>query len=205
MLTIPAGQASGTVTIIPRWDGFGEGPESVTLQLGAGPTNYRLGAQNSASIIINDAGDPPYVEVIGADNAVEGGTLGRFRFSLKGSASSNIVVKFTLSGTTTAGSDYASPSPSVTIPGNGVNTGGINFAAIDDMLAEELETLTLTITPSPSYTLFAPSSSATIWFFDKQQVTLFVDATSTSYPPTFAESSTGGNFYISRYGSTNLR
>src|SRR5574341_568875 len=105
-LAIPAGQASGAVTIIPRWDGLGEGPETVTLYLGAGPTNYRLGPSNSASITLNDAGDPPYVEVLGADNAVEGGTAGRFRFTLKGSASSNIVAYYSITGTATSGSDF---------------------------------------------------------------------------------------------------
>ena len=204
VLTIPTGQSNASVTIIPRWDGLGEGPESVNLQLGAGPTDYRLGSPNLANITINDAGDPPYVEVIQTDNAVEGGTVGRFRFSLKGSASSNIVVNYNLSGTATAGSDFAAPSGSVTIPGNGVNTVEISITAIDDVVAEELETLTLSITPSPIYTLFAPSSSATIWFFDNEQVTLFVDANTSSYPPTFAETSAGGTFYVSRFGSTNL-
>jgi regulation of enolase protein 1 (concanavalin A-like superfamily) len=204
VLTIPAGQSNASVTVIPRWDGLGEGPESVTLQLGAGPTDYRLGSPNLANITINDAGDPPYVEVIQTDNAVEGGTVGRFRFSLKGSASSNIVVNYTLSGTAAAGADYTAPPGSVSIPGNGVNTVEVSITAINDVLAEELETLTLTITPSPSYTLFAPSSSATIFFFDNEQVTLFVDANTSSYPPTFAETSAGGTFYVSRYGSTNL-
>lgn len=204
VLTIPAGQSNASVTIIPRWDGLGEGPESVTLQLGAGPTDYRLGSPNLANITINDAGDPPYVEVIQTDNAVEGSTVGRFRFSLKGSASSNIVVNYTLSGTAAAGSDYTAPSGSVSIAGSGVNTVELSLTAIDDVLAEELETLTLTITPSPSYTLFAPSSSVTIFFFDNEQVTLFVDANTSSYPPTFAETSAGGTFYVSRYGSTNL-
>ena len=204
VLTIPAGQSNASVTVIPRWDELGEGPESVNLQLGAGPTDYRLGSPNLASITINDAGDPPYVEVIQVDNAVEGGTIGRFRFSLKGSASSNIIVNYTLSGTATAVSDYAVPSGSVTIPGNGVNTVEVSITAINDVLAEELETLALTITPSPSYTLFAPSSSATIWFFDNEQGTLFVDANTSSYPPSFAETSAGGTFYVSRFGSTNL-
>ncbi len=204
VFTIPAGLASASVTVIPRWDALGEGPESVTLQLGAGPTDYRLGLPNLANVTINDAGDPPYVEVIQVDNAVEGGTVGRFRFSVKGSSSSNVVVNYTLGGTATAGSDYTAPSGSVTIPGNGVSTVDLSITASNDVLAEELETLTLTLTPSPGYSLFAPGSGATIWLLDNEQVTLFVDANTSSYPPTFAETSAGGTFYISRYGSTNL-
>ncbi|MEY2409805.1 MAG: hypothetical protein QOF48_2475 [Verrucomicrobiota bacterium] len=203
VLTIPAGEASGAVTIVPSWDGLGEGPESVTLQLGAGPTNYRLGPQNSATITIQDAGDPPYVEVLGIDNAVEPATVGHFRFSLKGSVAGNIVVNYSVSGTATPGADYAGLPGSVTIPGNGVNFVDVNVTPLNDLVAEELETITVTIAPNASYQVFLPSSSATIWFRDDEVPTLFVDASNGTYPPAFAENSTGGAFYISRLGSTN--
>ena len=202
VLVIPAGESSGAITIIPRWDGLGEGPESVTLQLGAGPTNYRLGNPNTATITIQDAGDPPYVEVINVDNAVEGGTLGRFRFSLKGSAPGNVSVNYTVSGTATSGVDFTAPSGVVTLGGSNVNTAEITVAAINDGVPEDLETLTVTITPSANYQAFGPTSRATIWFFDAQQPTLFVDANTNGYPPSIAESSSGGTFYISRTGST---
>ncbi len=202
VLTIPAGQASGAITIIPRWDGIGEAPESVTLQLGAGPTDYRLGAQNTASITINDGGDAPYVEVLGVDNAVEGGTLGRFRFSLKGSAAGNVVVNYTISGTATSGVDFTALPGSVTIPGNGVNVVEITVTATNDALAEDLETLTLTITPNAAYKVFAPSGAATIWVYDDEQPTVFVDAYSGNYPPSLAENGSAASFYLSRTGST---
>lgn len=202
VLTIPAGQASSAITIIPRWDGLGEGPESVTIQLGAGPTNYRLGAQNAASITINDGGDPAYVEVLGVDNAVEPSTVGRFRFSLKGSATGSVTVNYTVSGTATSGVDFTALPGSVTIPGNGVNTVEITVAPINDSLAEDLETITLTITPSAAYQVFAPSGSATIWMRDDEQPTIFVDAYTGNYPPSITENGSGASFYLSRTGST---
>ncbi len=202
VLTIPAGQTSGAITIIPRWDGIGEGPESVTLQLGAGPTEYRLGAQNTASITINDGGDPPYVEVLNVDNAVEGGTVGRFRFSLKGSAAGNVVVNYTISGTATSGVDFTALPGTVTIPGNGVNVVEITVTAINDALAEDLETITLTITPNAAYQVFAPSGAATIWLYDDEQPTVFVDAYSGNYPPSLSENGSASSFYLSRTGST---
>ncbi|MBI5383681.1 MAG: PKD domain-containing protein [Verrucomicrobia bacterium] len=203
VLTIPAGQASGAVTIIPRWDGLGEGPESVTLQLGAGPTNYRLGVPNTATATINDAGDPPYVEVLGTDNAVEPSTAGHFRFSLKGSSTNSVVVSYTLSGTASNGVDFTALPGTVTLVGNGVTTADITVTPLADTLAEDLETITLTLTPGAGYQVFGPSSSATIWMRDDEQPTLFVDAASTSYPPSITENGTGGSFYVSRLGSTN--
>ena len=202
VLIIPAGQSSAAVTIIPRWDGIGEAGESVTLQLGAGPTNYQLGVANTASITIQDAGDPPYVEVIGVDNAVEGGTLGRFRFSLKGSSATAVTVNYTISGTATSVTDFAALSGTVSIPGNGINTVEVVVTAVNDTEAEDLETVILTITPSASYGIYAPSSSAMIQLRDDEQPTVYADASSSNYPPSFAENSTGGVFYLSRTGST---
>ncbi|HEU0009181.1 MAG TPA: Calx-beta domain-containing protein [Verrucomicrobiae bacterium] len=202
VLVIPAGESSSAVTIVPRWDGLGEGPENVEIQLGAGPTNYRLGNPNTASATIIDAGDPPYVEVLGVDNAVEGGTVGRFRFSLKGSVAGSVTVNYTITGTATSGSDFNALPGSVSIPGNGVNTVEVTVTPINDALAEELETITLTITPAAGYQVFAPSGSATIWMIDNEQPTLFVDAHVNNYPPTIAENGAGAPFYISRTGST---
>ena len=204
VLTIPAGQATASVTIIPRLDGLGEAPESVTLQLGAGPTNYQLGANNAASITINDAGDPVYVEVIGIDNAVEAvtPTVGRFRFSLKGSSVSPVTVNYAVSGTATSGTDFTALSGTVSIPGSGINTVEVSVTPLDDALAEDLENIVLTISPAAGYTIYAPSSSAMIQLRDDEQPTVYADASSSNYPPSFAENSTGGVFYLSRTGST---
>ena len=204
VLIIPAGQTTAAVSIIPRWDGIGEGTESVTLQLGAGPTNYQLGANNTASISIQDAGDPPYVEVIGIDNAVEGAspTLGRFRFSLKGSSATPVTVNYTVSGTATSGADFTAMTGTVSIPGSGINVVEVAVTPMNDALGEDLESIIVTITPSASYGIYAPSSSAMIQLRDDDQPTVYVDASSSNYPPSFAENSTGGVFYLSRTGST---
>ncbi len=202
VLTIPAGQASGAITIIPRFDGIGEAPESVTLQLGAGPTDYRLGAVNTANVTINDGGDPVYVEVLGVDNAVESGTVGRFRFSLKGSAAGNVVVNYSISGTATSGVDFTALPGSVSIPGNGVNVVEVTVTPTNDALAEDLETLTLTITPGAAYQVFAPSGAATIWMYDDEQPTVFADAYAGNYPPSLTETGSAASFFLSRTGST---
>lgn len=76
---------------------------------------------------------------------------------------------------------------------------------IDDVQAEELETVTVTISPGSSYSSREPTRSATIWLYDNEQPTVFVDAhTSASNGlATLAESSaTAGKFYLSRTGST---
>jgi Calx-beta domain/PKD domain len=204
VLTIPAGQSTGAVTILPRWDDLGEAPESVRLQLGAGPTNYQLGPDNTATVTINDAGDPVYVEVITVDNAVEGSTpvAGKFRFSLKGSSVAAVMVNYTLSGTAVSGVDFAAVTGSVSIAGSGLNTVEVSITPVNDALLEDLETVVVTITPSPSYRIYSASASALMQLRDDEGPTIYVDASDSDYPPAFAENSSGGPFYLSRTGST---
>jgi len=210
-VVIPAGASSATVTILPRYDSLGEGREYVTLQLGAGPTDYRLGTNNSATVTIDDAAtDVPYVEVIGTANPSEPSTAGNFRFSVKSSGASTVTVNYAVSGTATAGADYTiagldtnTLTGSINIPLNN-STAVTNLAVmtINDALAEDLETITLTISSNAAYQTFSPSSSATLWMYDDEQPTVYVDAHSTSYPPSMSETNSAISFYISRTGST---
>ncbi len=204
VLVIPAGQSSGAVTILPRWDGLGEAPESVRIQLGAGPTNYQLGPDNTATITINDAGDPVYVEVITVDNAGEGNTptVGKFRFSLKGSSAAAVTVNYVLSGTAASGTDYTALPGSVSIPGSGLNTVEVNVTPVNDALLEDLESVILTITPGAAYQIYPASATALMQLRDDEGPTVYVDASDSDYPPAIAENSSGGPFYLSRTGST---
>src|SRR4029078_12149208 len=70
--------------------------------------------------------------------------------------SGNLVVTYTLGGTATNVSDYSSIAGSVTIP-NGSSTVSIVVTPIDDALAEQSESVTLTLTSSTTYSLGTPS------------------------------------------------
>ncbi|MEP6667846.1 MAG: Calx-beta domain-containing protein, partial [Chthoniobacter sp.] len=204
VLVIPAGASNAAVTIIPRYDGLGEGREYVTLTLGAGPTNYQVGANNNATISIDDAAtDLPYVEVISLANASEPSTTGTFRISVKGSGTSPLTVNYTVGGTAVAGSDYTSIGASTTITlNNGTTTKDITVSPINNAVANDLRTITLSVNASANYQTFAPSSTATMFLLDDEQPTVFVDANSTTTPPSITEGGTAGSFYISRTGST---
>lgn len=204
VVTIPAGASSAVVTIVPRYDGLGEGREYVTLQLGAGPTNYQLGPNNNATISIDDAAtDVPYVEVISLANASEPSTSGTFRISVKGSGTGTLTINYTVGGTAVAGTDYTSIGTSTTITlANGTVTKDITVTPINNAVANELRTITLSLNASPNYQTFAPSSTATMYLLDDEQPTVFVDANSTTTPPSITEGGTAGTFYISRTGST---
>lgn len=204
-VTILAGQSRASVVITPHFDALGEGPETVVLQLAGGGGNYRLGLVNSGTVTINDAGDPPYVEVVPLTSAREPATAGKFRFTLKGSVPSNIVVNYTVSGTAVGGVDYTTLNGSVTINGTGTNTvSDVSVTPINNAVADELRTVTVTLTPSPDYRTWQATASATIWLYDDEQPTVFVDAhtTANNSLSTLSEGGATNKFYLSRTGST---
>jgi hypothetical protein len=216
VLVIPAGASQGSVTIIPRYDTLGEGPESVVLSLGAGPTNYILGSPSSATVTINDAaGTVPTVDVENTSSASEPSTNGNFRLTVRGgTGTGTLTINYTISGTATAGTDYSISglnnttligTTTVTLNNGATVTKDLTVTAINDALLEDLENITLTITPSATYTSFAPTSSATMWMRDDDQPTVYVDTqvgTSGSSIATEGTVSSPTKFYVARTGST---
>ena len=206
VLVIPAGETSAAVTIMPRFDGLGEGPENVQFQLGAGPTNYQLGPNNNATITINDnATDTPYIGVIQMTNAAEPATNGIFRISARGAGTGVITVNYTMSGTAVAGTDYnitGIGSTTLTLNNGAEVTKDISVVPVNNATADPLRTITMTLTPAATYQMFAPTSAATMWLRDDDQPTVYVDAHQTTTPPTISETGSASKFYLSRTGST---
>lgn len=99
---------------------------------------------------------------------------------------------------------------SVSVPGSvviprGASTLDLPLRSIDDTALEDRETITLSISPSTTYQTYTPSSSATAWLRDNDNVnTLVLDTqVGTSGSVTTAEGGTGViKFYVSRLGST---
>jgi regulation of enolase protein 1 (concanavalin A-like superfamily) len=111
VLVIPAGSPSASITITPRWDNIGEGAEQVVLQVGAGPTNYLVGAAASALVTINDSSaNTPDIEVENISSAAEPSTTGVFRFTNRNATGAPVTLHYTVSGTATNGIDYDNPA-----------------------------------------------------------------------------------------------
>lgn len=209
-LVIPAGQTQASVTIVPRYDDFGEGPENVVLRLGSGSTQYLVGDASSAMITIMDnPGDLPQVDVIQTASAAEPSTNGNFRITARGAGTGPLTVNYTVSGTASSGVDFAALSGSTTLTlADGLAvSNNISVAPINDALAEEWETVTLTITPGTTYQSFGPTSSATLRILDDEQPTVFVDAqvgtTGTAFTAQEGTAATPTKFWISRDGPQN--
>jgi regulation of enolase protein 1 (concanavalin A-like superfamily) len=220
VIIIPAGQARANLTILPRYDGIGEGIENVLLQLGAGPTNYILGANASALVTIADhPDDKPVVEIIPLRSATEGGTNGIFRLSVRGAGTGPITLNYSLGGSATAISDYTVTTNANLTFDSGSGTGTARFTlangnpvtmdvsivAVNDGVAESLEELVMTATPNSAYTSFAPLATARMWVRDSSQATVYADTQvgTSGTMDTFTEGATTSpvKFYLSRTGS----
>ncbi|MFO1437150.1 MAG: Calx-beta domain-containing protein [Verrucomicrobiaceae bacterium] len=108
VVVIPAGQNAASITIVPRFDGIGEGTEQCVLNLGASATNYLLGTSSTATVSITDnAADKPYIDVVNTSLGAEPSTNANFRFSLRrANTLLPLLVSFNLSGTAVNGTDY---------------------------------------------------------------------------------------------------
>ena len=195
VLTIPAGSAVGTIVITPIDDAIGEPDQTAVLQLRGG-TAYTISSVSSATVTIAD-NDLPYASIaVTTGPAIEGSTAGVFRVTTTGTGTGNITVLYTVTGTATNGTDFTTLSGSLSIAKN--TTATFNVATIQDTFVEGYETVTVTLTPDPTYTL-ALDSSATMNLQDDDAPQVNVSNTDDAFTET---NGSLAKFYVSRTGAT---
>lgn len=195
-LTIPAGASSAPVILTPWDDDHGEADESITFTLSIFNNTYSLGTAYTGNLNIVDDGDAPLITVV-ANGPSEPSTNGTFTFQATGNVSGNITLRYTLSGTATAGADYTAPSGTVTIAGTGANTATVSIPVINDSSPEDSETIILTLTPDPAYVAY---NDGTAVMRLKDDDAPYVSLTAHKNTP--AEPSTGSSFYVARSNTT---
>ncbi len=196
-VTFAAGMASVPVFITPYDDGFGEVDETISFNLTVFDNAYTLGPNYSGTLTIKDNADAPLVTVT-ANSSAEPSNNGTFTFTAIGAVTGNITVNYTLSGTASAGSDYAAPSGTVTIAGSGgyTNSATVSIPVINTADAEDTETIILTITPGAAYSIFN-EGSAVMRLRDDDAEPVAVSTHSSG----LAEPADGSWFYLSRPGT----
>jgi len=195
--TIPAGQASTQVRIVPIQDTHGEPSQSVVLQLRSAP-HYRLATPSSATVTLADDSDLPVVAVNLSDGVAEekaAADNGIFVITTTGTGAGNITVSYQITGTATSGVDFTALSGTLSIAKN--TTANITVVPLNDALPEDVETVTLTLLPSASYQVDL-KNTATLSIRDDDAVNMV------SVSPNVTSLTEGGTgrFYFSRSGST---
>jgi hypothetical protein len=151
---------------------------------GATNTLYDIASADSG-VVVTTTASPPTALIGSADNtstlptvtisattpnASEAGpTAGQFTVTRTASTASALTVNYTIGGTATNTTDYATLSGSVTI-GAGSATALITVTPVDDALVEGSETVILTLSANAAYTVGSPNS-ATVTIADNDSVT----------------------------------
>lgn len=157
---------------------------------------YGYGRINARAALEQTA--PPIVSVLASDNvSAEPANAGRFTFNRTGSTVTTLTVRFSLSGSGTSGSDFQPLGNSVTF-NVGSDTATLLVDAINDTVPEPPETLVLTITPDPAYTVGTPAS-ATMRLLDDDPPQITV----TFRDNVAAEPGNSGIYLLNRLGPTN--
>ncbi|KAF1695518.1 hypothetical protein CSC65_07095 [Pseudoxanthomonas daejeonensis] len=153
---IPAGSATGTVTVVPLADTQVEPDESVVLALVPG-TGYATAAPASATGTI--ANDDVVLASIAVSPAVvpeDGVSALVYTVTLSQVALAATAVDFSVAGTATSGADYAAVSNPVIIPA-GSATGTVTVTPIADATVEADETIVLALAAGTGYSVGSPA------------------------------------------------
>lgn len=157
-VTIPAGATTATITIDPTVDGTVEADETVTLTVAAG-TGYTVGVPASATgTLLNDDVPTATISVSPANVAEDGAPNLVYTVTLNQASFSALSIGYTIGGTATNGTDYATIASPLVIPA-GSTTGTITVNPTADATIEVNETVILTLAAGAGYTVGAPNSA----------------------------------------------
>ena len=158
MLTIPAGESAGAITITTHPDDLLEGDETLILTLTDAETSAGMvsaaaadteESDGRASTTIRDPDGTVIVSV--ADTTAIEGSDAKFVVTMSGKVSNDVTVTYsTADGEATEGSDYTRPSLQTVVikASEGETTGTITVKTLnaDPQLAEAPETFTVMLT-----------------------------------------------------------
>ena len=141
-LVIPAGDASGTITVDVVADGVAEPDETVVIALGT-PANATLGAITGHTLTIT--GQLPSVSFTQANTSVAEGGAVTITAQLSTTTTQTVTLPFTLTGTA-SGADYTASASPLTIPAGGTSAS-ITVNALTDGVDEPDESVVVTLDP----------------------------------------------------------
>lgn len=196
-LTIPAGETSAVIDIVPVADNRAEGPELVTITL-LSSESYVLGDPVSATVTIADDSAVVTLEATDPDASELGPDPGAFTLSrIGGNTDASLNVSYSFGGSTALnGGDYVAIGAPLTIPAGETSTV-IDIVPVADNQAEGPELVTITLLSSESYVLGDPVSATVTIADDSAVVTIeATDASATEEnldPGFFTLTRTGGN------------
>ena len=177
--TIPAGQASATLTINVSKDNLVELNEDFTVTLSNQPAGYIITTATASSTITNDDFAMLSINNVTLAEGNSGTTSFVFTVSLSNPSVFPITVDYaTANGTATAGSDYTATSGTLTFPANSTATQTITVLVNGDTTVEANETFLVNLTNPTNATISQAQGTGTITNDDNATIAI-TDVTQT--------------------------
>jgi hypothetical protein len=153
-----------------------------------------------SGVVIRSAATNPAatVSIAATTNPAEPNSNGLFTVNLSQAVPTNTVVAYSIGGTATAGSDYATLSGTVTIPANQLSAT-IPVSVLDDQLVEGSETVAVTLTGvTGSNAALGATTTATVNIADN-------DSQASGGKAVLAINATSNNVQISSFGDNSFQ
>jgi VCBS repeat-containing protein len=145
-ITIPVGSssASSAAVVVRVDDVYAQGTTTVVKAItGTSGGNFEaLTTTSTVSTTVTEDADATTLSISGSASVTEG-AAGSYTLTLTSAATTAVTVNLSYNGTAANGTDYTGIT-TVTIPA-GSSSANFNIATLDDLLAEALENLTVTI------------------------------------------------------------
>ncbi|CCI09541.1 hypothetical protein MICAD_660001 [Microcystis aeruginosa PCC 7941] len=176
-VTFAANSSTATVIVDPTPDTTVESNETVILTLATG-TGYTVGTPNAATGTITNVTLPSITLAVSPSSVTEDGTSSLiYIFMRTGDTTNPLTVNYTVGGTATNGTDYASIPTTVIFESN----SAIATVIVDptaDTTVENNETVALTLATGTGYTVGTPNTATGTINNDDTSVTLAVSPSS---------------------------
>ncbi len=169
-LSVPAGLTSVNVPVEITDDNIGESDETIILTLTSG-RGYTVEIPNEYTLTITDNETPQVNFVSAAGSMGEDAGTHNVEVAISSAPAAHFTLNYTLGGTATQGTDYTS-SGTVSVA---ASTASVNIPVnvIDDNVADDAETVLLTLTDGAGYTVGSPSEhTLTITDNDAAEITV---------------------------------
>ncbi|MBW3539809.1 MAG: hypothetical protein KY476_06025 [Planctomycetes bacterium] len=202
-VTIFAGATSESIGVFTIDDTLIEGDETVVVTLST-DASYTVGSPDTATITIIDdesgGGTPTVTIAASAPEASEDGLLvGGFLVERSGDTTSNLDVSYTVDGTATPLDDYTPLAGVVTIFA-GDTSAVIDVFAADDTVSDPDETVIVTLSTDPAYTVGSPDTATVTIIEDGSGGNLSTVTIAASQPTAREDGTANGEFLVSRSG-----
>ena len=143
-IVIPAGSATGTVTLTAAQDTLDETNETISVDI-TGVTNGVESGTQQITATINDDDLPPDVSLsISFASLAEAAEIATVTATLSAASGQNVTVNLAFSGTATNVTDYSRSATQIVIPA-GEMTGTMLLTTVQDPLDEANETMLVDI------------------------------------------------------------